>query len=83
MATRDKRLDAMRRSAKSVRFSELRAVLEDHGFVGRPGKGDHWVFHHPSHPVHITIDPRRPHVLAPYVRNAPKAIEAVLEREET
>jgi virulence-associated protein VapD len=38
MATRDKRLEAIRRNPKNVRFAELRAVLENHGFCGRQGR---------------------------------------------
>jgi virulence-associated protein VapD len=38
LATRDKRLEAIRRNPKNVRFAELRAVLENHGFCGRQGR---------------------------------------------
>ena len=63
MATRDKRIGAMRRNPRNVRFAELQTALEDHGFVGKPGKGDHWVFRHPDLREHVTVDARRPFLL--------------------
>jgi predicted RNA binding protein YcfA (HicA-like mRNA interferase family) len=82
LATRDKRLEAIRRNPKNVRFAELRAVLEDHGFCGRQGRGDHWVFVHEQSGKRVTVDPRRPFVLLPYVKNALKAL-AELEEGST
>ncbi len=82
MATRDKRLEAMRRNPRTVRFDDLKGVLEAHGFTAHSGKGDHWVFRHPAYRPGVTIDPRRPFVLLPYVRAALKAIDAVLDQEE-
>ena len=82
MATRDKRIEAMRRNPRSVRFEEPRAVLEGLGFSSRPGKGDHWRFHHPSRPHFLTIDARRPMLLVGYVKEALKEIDAVLAEEE-
>jgi predicted RNA binding protein YcfA (HicA-like mRNA interferase family) len=79
VTTRDKREAAMRRNPRAVRFADLQAVLEDHGFVGRKGKGDHWVFEHPLLSYVVTVDPRRPHVLPVYVRNALRAIDEVAQ----
>ena len=79
MSTREKRLEAIRQNTKNVRFEELIGVLEDFGFNGRPGKGDHWVFRHPRLPNGLSIDHRRPVLLPVYVRAALKAIDAVLE----
>ena len=73
MATRDKRLEAMRRNPRNVRFETLRRVLEDHGFTGKRSPGrDHWRF---SHRTVLTVDPRRPFLLVPYVIEALKAID--------
>ena len=81
MAKREKRLAAMRQNPKQVRFADLRSVLEGFGFEARPGKGDHWSFVHPRISYVVTVDPRRPHVLEPYVRKALQAIDEVLEEE--
>jgi hypothetical protein len=75
--SRDKRLEAIRRRPKQVRFSEILALLSAFGFEDRSGKGDHRVFGHPLLPYHISIDPRRPFILAVYVRNAVHAIDEV------
>lgn len=65
-----------------MRFGQLRALLEDFGFAGRPGRGDHWVFVHPGAGQSVTVDPRRPHVLPVYVRAALRAVEAVQDFEK-
>lgn len=77
MASRDRRIEAMRRRQKQVRFSELAAALASLGFERRSGKGDHVVFRHPLLPYPVVVDPRRPFLLAVYVRNALKAIDDV------
>ncbi|MPZ13586.1 MAG: hypothetical protein GEU73_04050 [Chloroflexi bacterium] len=82
MAKRDKRVEAMRRNPRQVRFATLQRVLEDHGFVGRRPGGSHWTYQHPGYPPHVTIVERRPFVLIAYVLEALKAIEAVSEGEE-
>ena len=82
MAKRDKRLAAIRNNPRQVRFADLRTMLEGVGFVGRAGKGDHWVFEHEALPYPIVVDPRRPFVLPVYVKNALNAIDAVLEQQE-
>lgn len=58
MATRDKRVEAMRRNSRNVCFAELQTVLEDYGFVGTPGMGDHWIFRHPGLRLNLSVDPR-------------------------
>ena len=78
---RERRLAAVRSRPRQVRFEELRGLLDAFGFEGRHGKGDHWVFRHPLLRYVVTVDPRRPHVLPVYVRNALKAIEETLQKE--
>ena len=80
MASRDKRLEAIRRRPKQVRFNELASLLSGYGFERRPGKGDHCVFSHSLLPYPVVIDPRRPFILAVYVRNAVRAIDEVREK---
>lgn len=82
MARRDKRLPRIRNNSRQVRLAELRTVLEGAGFVGRPGKGDHWVFTHDAVAHPVVIDPRRPLVLPVYVRAALAAIDALAQQEE-
>jgi predicted RNA binding protein YcfA (HicA-like mRNA interferase family) len=82
VATSDKRLAAIRRNPRAVRFDDLKAVLEAHGFEALPGKGDHWVFRHSHFRPGVSIDPHKPHVLVTYVKAALKAIDAVLDIEE-
>ena len=74
----------MRTNPRQVRFATLKAALERTGFIGRPGRGDHWVFVHPQLGHPLTVDPRRPFVLPVYVRAALAAIDevqAALEEE--
>lgn len=80
MAKHEKRLAKMRNNPRQVRFSELRTVLEAWGFVGRPGKGDHWSFSHPLLGLPVGIDPRRPFILKAYVDLALHAIEEVQDK---
>lgn len=83
MPGRDRRLEAIRRNPRDVRFDDLRRVLEAHGFVGRrPGSGSsHLTYSHPSLSYNITVVERRPIVLEVYVRMALNAIDEVLEAE--
>jgi predicted RNA binding protein YcfA (HicA-like mRNA interferase family) len=58
-----------------VRFAVLAAVLCDHGFEQRGGKGSHVVFKHPGAGVSLAIpDPGRGYVDPVYVRQALRAI---------
>lgn len=83
MVTRDKRLEAMRRNPRNVRFETLRRVLEDHGFTSRRSPGrDHWRFSHRLIRTVLTVDPRRPFLLVPYVTDALKAIDEADEATE-
>ena len=75
MSKQDKRLEAVRRNPKNVRFQELRTVLAAHGFSGRPGRGDHWIFAHPLLTENLSVDARRPFLLLTYVKTALKAID--------
>lgn len=58
------------------------ALLVAAGFERRFGKGDHWVYTHPSRPYPLTIDPRNP-LLPAYVSKAIRAIEEVLDDENS
>lgn len=75
VAKRDKRLEAMRRNPRHVAFSELRSVLEDHGFIARKGAGDHWIFQHDLLVERLTVDARHHHLLVSYVTDAVKLID--------
>ena len=77
MASREKRLEAIRAHPKQVRFAALRSALVAYGFSVRPGKGDHWSFTHPLLPLPVGVDPRRPFILRVYVKNALQAIDEV------
>lgn len=78
MATRDKRIAAIRRNSRAVRFEDLRSALLGLGFAAVPGKGDHWKFSHPLLPWVVTVDPRRPFVLRVYVEATLQAIDYVV-----
>ena len=80
MSKRQKRLEKIRANPRQVRFADLRSALESLQFRARPGKGDHWVFEHDLLTYVVTVDPRRPVVLAVYVRQALKAADDVLEK---
>ena len=76
----DEELRALKQRRRSVRPSELHALLSEAGFERRYGKGDHWVYTHPRRPFPLTIDPRNP-LLPAYVSKAIRAIEEVLDDE--
>ena len=78
MATRDKRLAKIRRNPRTVRFAQMRVVLEDFGFVARRGNGDHVVFSHPLLADVLPIPEKRPYILAPYVKDALALIDRLL-----
>ena len=82
MSTKDKRLAAIRSNPRQVRFDDLRSTLLSLGFTVRTGSGDHQTFTHELLSYHVTIDPRRPHVLQVYVKKALAAIDEVLEKIE-
>jgi hypothetical protein len=82
VAKRDKRIEAMRRSPRQVRFTQLRTAMLAAGFSVRSGSGDHWNFSHPQLSYVVTVDPRRPFVLPVYVRACLKALDAVDNEEE-
>jgi hypothetical protein len=82
VSTKDKRLTAIRANPRQVRFADLQSALEGLGFIARTGSGDHWTFTHPLLSYHVTVDPRRPHVLPVYVKQALRAIDEVLEKIE-
>ena len=42
MTKKEKRLQKMRQNPREVTFDELIHVLEDYGFIVRPGKGSHY-----------------------------------------
>lgn len=49
-----------RAMARTPRLYETRALirrLEQDGWIGRPGKGDHIVFHHPTRTGRVVVDP--------------------------
>jgi hypothetical protein len=81
LSKREQRLARIRASPRNVRFEDLRSVLVAHGFVGRLGARNHWVFGHDLLTYHVTVDPRRP-LLQVYVRAALKALDEVLEKLE-
>jgi predicted RNA binding protein YcfA (HicA-like mRNA interferase family) len=84
VATRDKRIEALRRNQKTVRFETLRRVLEDQGFAARrpAGGSSHWTFTHPELRTTVTVVERRPYVLPVYVRLALKAIAELSPDDE-
>lgn len=70
------RMAEFRRRKRNVRPRELHKLLTDVGFDRRYGKGDHWIYTHPSLRYPLSIDPRNP-LLPVYVKNALRAIEEV------
>ncbi len=75
-------LDQLKKRRRSVRPNELHAFLTAAGFGRRFGKGDHWVYSHPSLDYRLTIDPRNP-LLPVYVSHAIRAIEEALDDDDS
>lgn len=74
-------LAKLKKARRSVKPSDMHALLTEAGFDRRPGKGDHWVYTHPFRRFPLTIDPRNP-LLPAYVSSAIRAIEEVLAAAE-
>ncbi len=77
----EEELRSLKKRRRSVRPSELHALLTEAGFDRRYGKGDHWVYTHARRRFPLTIDPRNP-LLPAYVSKAIRAIEEVLDHEQ-
>ena len=73
MTQRERRRQRITNNPRNVRPEELEALLLEAGFLRRGGKGDHVVF--TKGQTALSIDYRRPYLLAVYVRSALKAIE--------
>lgn len=76
------KLARLRTRRRSVRPDEMDALLREAGFERRYGKRDHWIYTHPRRDFPLTIDPRNP-LLPAYVSRAIRAIEEVLDAENT
>lgn len=73
-------LAKLKQRRRSVKPKDMHALLTAAGFERRYGKGDHWIYTHPTRRQPLTIDPRNP-LLPAYVSKAIRAIEEVLEDE--
>jgi predicted RNA binding protein YcfA (HicA-like mRNA interferase family) len=82
MATRGKRVEAMRRNPRHVRFDVARRALEAHGFEAETTDSSHWVFRHPGLRLRVVLVYRRPFILPIYVAKALEAIDRVLIGDE-
>jgi predicted RNA binding protein YcfA (HicA-like mRNA interferase family) len=74
-------LQALRCRKANVKPREIDALLTRLGCTRRSGKGDHWIFSHPTMPFPLTIDPRRPTLLPVYVTKVIQYATAVIEHE--
>ncbi len=81
MAKLEKLRRRIENNPRDVRFSELKRLLEAHGFVARSPSGSHWTFYHPKRPDVgiLTVAEREPCILVPYVKQAIKVIREVEE----
>ncbi len=74
-------LAKLKERRRSVRPEDMDKLLRQAGFLRRKGKGDHWVYTHPSRRYPLTIDPRNP-LLPVYVGKAIRAIEEVMASDD-
>jgi len=74
-------LAQLKKRRRSVPPGDMHALLSEAGFDRRYGRGDHWVYTHPSRQFPLTIDPRNP-LLPAYVSKAIRAMEEVLDDED-
>lgn len=74
MPPNERRLQRARQNSKNVRFNELVRILEDHGFIVRPGKGSHYVAFHPNSPRNMAF-PRQNPMNRVYVRKVLDTID--------
>lgn len=76
MSRREKRLAAIRANVKNVRFADLAALLNDHGYEQRRGRGAHVTFFNRQSAAVITVP--RPHGDQKHVRDV--YVKEVLRR---
>jgi len=85
MSKKEKLHEKIRNSPKSVKFSEMKKMLEDFGFTHSRGKGSHNNFTHPAlgalFVLTIPIRAGSQEILPMYVKLALKAIDDVAEWE--
>jgi hypothetical protein len=77
VATRDKRIDAMRRNPRTVTIEDIEAALLGHGFNVRSQGTSHRVFTHRLLAGNLSIPAHRPYVAPVYVRQLLKALDDV------
>lgn len=82
MSKRDKALKKMRDNPKNVRYDELISLLMHFGFEIRNPPGSHTVYWHRDLLEQRTIPFNKPFVKKPYVIEALKMIDEILEIEE-
>ena len=70
----------LRTRRRNVRPDEAHRLLLAAGFERRYGKGDHWVYFHPTRRIPLTVDPRSP-LLPVYVSRIISAVDEVLRQE--
>lgn len=83
MPGHEKLLGDIRNNPRDVDFKDLRLVLEDFGFRLTQSRGtSHWQARHASLRYLVTIPVHGSRVRPVYVRQALRAIDEVIDREE-
>lgn len=84
MSKREKRLQKLRQNSKNVSFEALKQVLEDYGFEHIRTSGSHHTFIAVIGDKNwrLAVPFHRP-IKQPYVREALKAIDEILQLEQT
>lgn len=87
MTKRDKRLQKMRQNPKNVTYGDYVGVLQDFGFTVRDGRGSHIIIKCTVGDKKWRLTIARPHggskhVKRPYVKQAIKAIDEVIDAIE-
>lgn len=79
MTKLDKLFDKILQSPKEMRYEELERVLTNLGYILRPGKGSHMVFHHKKY--HEITVPHRSPVKRVYIEQVKEVLKSCLSRE--
>lgn len=75
MSKKEKLLERAIRNPAGLKFEELCAIYEQHGFTRRQGKGSHVVFSHPRYHRAIPIQNRNGMAKEEQVRYCLKILE--------
>lgn len=83
MTSLEKRIQKLRNQPRGISSDQLERVLDSLGFQERKGRGSHKCFKHPQLPGVLLTVPKQNPLYETYIKQALKAIDRLLEIEES